>query len=80
MITPELIARINALAKKKKAQGLTAAEQEEQAQLRRIYLDHIRGQLHDTLSRIHIVEKEAEAELEEIETPKAPQKRPGEVH
>ena len=77
MITPELISRINALAKKKKEQGLTAAEQEEQNRLRRVYLDQIKAQLHDTLSRIHIAE-DVDAEHE---TAKAPQPdQPGEVH
>ena len=37
-MTKEMIARINALAKKKREQGLTPAEQEEQRQLYAAYL------------------------------------------
>lgn len=45
MITPELVARINELAGKQRAGSLSAAEQEEQAKLRRIYIDCIKGQV-----------------------------------
>lgn len=68
MITPECIARINALARKKKAQGLSPEEQQEQDRLRRVYLDHIKAQLHETLRHIHFVEEEVEEALEEMNT------------
>ena len=42
MITPELIARINELARKKRSEGLTEEELAEQAKLRRIYLETTR--------------------------------------
>jgi uncharacterized protein YnzC (UPF0291/DUF896 family) len=45
MITPELIARINELARKQKSEGLTTLEKEEQAVLRRIYIDNIKSQV-----------------------------------
>ena len=45
MITPETIARINELARKQRAGALTEAEKEEQAKLRRLYIDHIKGQV-----------------------------------
>lgn len=45
MITDELIQRINELARKKKAEGLTPEEQAEQQKLYRIYLDSVRSQL-----------------------------------
>lgn len=77
MITPELIARINALAKQKKAQGLVPEEQQEQDRLRRIYLDHIKAQLHDTLSRVRIVDADA-APADEADT-RAP-RSPGSKH
>ena len=43
MITPELVARINELARKKRSEGLSEAETAEQASLRRVYLDSIRA-------------------------------------
>lgn len=52
MITNELIAKINYLAKKQKTIGLTSEEKEEQAHLRKIYLEGIRGQVKNQLSRI----------------------------
>lgn len=56
MITPELIARINALAKKKRSEGLEPHELLEQKKLYRIYLDAIRGQVKQTLDRVEIVD------------------------
>lgn len=56
MITPELIARINALAKKSRETGLTDAERSEQAELRRRYLDNIRMQVKSQLDCIEIVD------------------------
>ena len=48
----EVIARINELAAKNKAEGLTEAELEERAKLRRIYIDsvtvNLKGQLENT--------------------------------
>lgn len=52
MITNELIAQINALAKKQKTVGLTDEEKKKQAHLRKVYLEGIRGQVKDHLSRI----------------------------
>ena len=45
MITPELIARINELARKQREGTLTAAEKEEQAKVRRIYIDCVKNQV-----------------------------------
>jgi len=56
LITKEMIERINALAKKKKNQGLTELETAEQNKLRRAYLDTIRGRLKSTLENIEIVD------------------------
>lgn len=56
MITPELIARINALAKKSREAGLTESERAEQAELRRRYLDHIRVQVKAQLDSIKFVD------------------------
>lgn len=45
MITPELVARINELAKKQRSTGLSVSEQAEQAALRRVYIDGIKVQV-----------------------------------
>lgn len=45
----EIIARINELARKQRETGLNAAEQEEQAKLRRIYIDNIKNQVKQQL-------------------------------
>ncbi|MXQ52449.1 DUF896 domain-containing protein [Shimazuella alba] len=58
MITPELIARINYLANKKKDIGLSQEELIEQKELREIYLQGIRGQMRDHLSRIKFVDED----------------------
>lgn len=45
MISQETIARINELSRKQRSEGLTDAEKDEQAKLRRLYIDHIKGQV-----------------------------------
>ncbi len=45
----ELQLRINELAKKKKDEGLTAEEQEEQAKLYRIFIDEMKMQVKTAL-------------------------------
>ncbi|MDS1029886.1 DUF896 domain-containing protein [Bacillota bacterium LX-D] len=49
MITNELIERINYLARKKRTEGLTNEEKQEQANLREQYLDGIRSQVRASL-------------------------------
>lgn len=49
MITKELIARINYLAKKKREEGLTKEEEQEQAVVRRQYIEGIKAQLRPLL-------------------------------
>ena len=56
MITPELLARINELARKKRTIGLTEEELAEQKELYKIYLAAIRGQVTDLLDRIEFVD------------------------
>jgi len=51
----EVIARINELAHKAKAEGLTEAELEERAKLRRIYIDSVVGNLTGQLENTTIV-------------------------
>lgn len=58
MITPELLARINELARKKRTVGLTAEELAEQKELYKIYLAAIRGQVTSLLESIEFVDAE----------------------
>lgn len=53
-----MLARINALAKKKKESGLTSAEQAEQKELYKIYLGEIRAQFNSTLDNVSVKEKD----------------------
>ena len=50
----EKIERINELARKKKTVGLTAAEQEEQAELRAQYLREFRANMEATLQAVRV--------------------------
>lgn len=52
------IQRINELARKSKAEGLTTAEKEEQAELRRQYIETIRMNLRGQLDNIDVKEKD----------------------
>lgn len=58
MITPELLARINELARKKRTIGLTEEELVEQKGLYKIYLAAIRGQVTTLLESIEFVDVE----------------------
>ena len=51
----EVIARINELAKKNKAEGLTEEETAERDKLRRIYIDSVVGNLKGHLEHTTIV-------------------------
>ena len=55
---PKKIERINELARKKKTSGLTEAEAEEQASLRKEYLDGYRTNLKAMLDSIVVQEKD----------------------
>ena len=59
MITPELLERINHLARKKRTVGLTDDELAEQKELYKIYLAAIRGQVTSLLDSIEFVDAEA---------------------
>ncbi|MDD4600883.1 hypothetical protein SDC9_27509 [bioreactor metagenome] len=49
MITPEIIARINELAKKQREDTLTNDERVEQTGLRRLYINNIKNQIKQSL-------------------------------
>lgn len=51
----EVIARINELARKNKAEGLTLEETEERDKLRRIYIDSVKANLVGHLENTTIV-------------------------
>lgn len=51
----EVIARINELAHKAKAEGLTDAELAERDKLRRIYIDNVKANLIGQLDNTYIV-------------------------
>ena len=50
--------RINELARKAKAEGLTEAEKQEQAVLRQKYIEVVRRNLRGQLNNIDVVEKD----------------------
>lgn len=56
MITDEKLARINELARKAKAAGLTSAETKERDVLRREYIEAVRANLRGQLNNINIQE------------------------
>ena len=51
----EVIARINVLAKKAKAEGLTPEELAERDKLRRIYIDSVKANLVGQLENTYII-------------------------
>ena len=51
----EVIARINELARKAKAEGLTEEELVERDRLRRIYIDNVVGNLKNDMENTYIV-------------------------
>lgn len=55
-MTPKTIQRINELARKAKAQGLTPEEAQEQKRLRQEYLDSVRKNLVSQLENMSILE------------------------
>ena len=55
-MTQEKIDRINALARKQKAEGLTEEEKQEQYVLRREYIDSFKQSLVSQLENTYIVE------------------------
>lgn len=57
MINREMVERINELARKKKAVGLTAAELAEQKQLYQVYLQSVRTQVAEQLDAAGIPKK-----------------------
>ena len=57
-MTEQQIERINTLARKAKAEGLTQEEKEEQALLRRAYIDSVLGNLKGQLDHTYLVDQQ----------------------
>ncbi len=57
MVTQKQIDRINELARKSKSVGLTESEKDEQAKLRRIYIDSFKESLVGQLENTYIVDE-----------------------
>ena len=57
MITQEQINRINELARKSKGEGLTEEEKQEQAVLRRAYIDSFKASLVSNLENTYIMDE-----------------------
>lgn len=57
-MSEELLARINFLANKKKTEGLSEAELEEQAKLRQEYLKEFRAGFKERLMSIKVVDED----------------------
>ncbi len=57
-MTEELLKRINFLAKKSKAEGLSPEEKEEQAALRAQYIKEFRQGMENTLGNVYVVDAE----------------------
>lgn len=57
MVTQQQIDRINQLARKSKAEGLTEEEKTEQAQLRRLYIDSVKQSLISNLDNTYVVDE-----------------------
>ncbi|CAM3306493.1 DUF896 family protein [Vagococcus sp. PNs007] len=57
MLSKEKMARINELANKSKAEGLTLAEQTEQKELRQEYLERFRGGMRNHIEGMKVVDE-----------------------
>ncbi len=51
----EVVARINALARKARAEGLTPGEMAERDRLRRIYIDSVKANLTEQLENTYVL-------------------------
>ena len=72
-MTKEQVERINALARKSRAEGLTDAEKEEQFALRKQYIEEFRANVIQTLDNTYIQEPDGtKRKLEKKDLPLAP--------
>ena len=75
MTMDEKIARINALAHKAKAEGLTDEEKEEQAQLRRDYIDSVKANLKSQLNTLCWTKRQVKRRRSSTLSASAPRER-----
>ena len=61
-MTQEKIDRINALARKQKAEGLTEEEKKEQQNLRNEYLENFRKNMRNVLDNVYIKDENGNEE------------------
>jgi uncharacterized protein YnzC (UPF0291/DUF896 family) len=66
LVTPEMIERINELARKKKTTGLNEDEQAEQKVLYREYIEAFKANLRAQLEMIEVVDEVAEDVVDEM--------------
>ncbi len=70
------IKRINELAKKSKAEGLTEAEKQEQQELRKEFIEAVRGNLKAQLDNISVLNPDGSVtELKKVAEEKAKSKK-----
>lgn len=62
MIDQKKLDRINELARRSKAEGLTEAEKKEQDSLRREYIEAVRANLRGQLNNIDIINRDGKIE------------------
>lgn len=75
-MTQETIARINALAKKSRTEGLTDAEKAEQARLRREYIDAMKASLRSQLDSTTVIDADGnETKLKQKRTKQSSDKK-----
>ena len=72
-VTKEQIERINQLARKSNAEGLTPEEKQEQAKLRRMYIDSVKASLVGQLEHTYIVDEKGNKRKLPRKNPTRPQ-------
>ena len=72
-VTKEQIDRINQLARKSKAEGLPPEEKQEQAKLRRLYIDSVKASLVGQLEHTYIVDEKGNKRKLPRKNPTRPQ-------
>lgn len=72
-VTQKEIDRINQLSRKAKTEGLTFEEKEEQAKLRRLYIDSVKASLIHQLENTYIVDEKGNKSKLPRKNPTVPQ-------
>ncbi|WP_280771956.1 DUF896 domain-containing protein [Salipaludibacillus daqingensis] len=81
MISNDKLQRINELAKKAKAEGLSLKEQKEQKKLREEYLQNVRQSFKNQLTSVKVVDEEGnDVTPEKLKHEKEQNKNKGPLH